>query len=162
MDLKSGYQSTLKLNLDWQWTGTDLGSISSRIQWVFENGCYRWWLSCHTKIEELSTSRSVRTTEEERDGTVTESDRQVQCTAVGDPVPRSSPALWFVPNGARIMTQGKRSRARDEVGALWPPGRRTHLCCDVAGRSSPWRLPFTESVPRRSRFTMSSQVVRTR
>jgi hypothetical protein len=67
--------------------------------------------------------------------------------------PRSSPVLRFVPDGVRITTQGERSRAGDEVGALLLPSHRTHLRSDVAGRSSSWRSPFTAIAPCRSPFT---------
>jgi hypothetical protein len=55
----------------------------------------------------------------------------------------------------------KRSRTRDEVGALWPPYRRTHLRRDMAGRSLLWRSPFTAIAPRHSQFTALSQAIRT-
>jgi hypothetical protein len=67
--------------------------------------------------------------------------------------PWSSPALRFVPGGVRITTQGERSCAGDEVGALLLPSRRTHLRSDVVGRSSPWRSPFTAIASCRSPFT---------
>jgi hypothetical protein len=59
--------------------------------------------------------------------------------------PGFTPTLWFTPLGIWITTRSERSLLRDDVGALWPPWRRTHLPGDVAARSSPWLPPFPRS-----------------
>jgi hypothetical protein len=87
--------------------------------------------------------------------------------------PGFTPALWFAPLGVWITTWGERSLARNEVGALWPPWRRTHLlvmglrgrhhgCRRSLGRATPydilpshfepWRLTSDSRTPLSSEF----------
>jgi hypothetical protein len=123
-----------RLNFDRQWNRMNFVIKLWGIEWMFaqdlcnkvvvgtldNNFAADEWGSCHIKIWEQSiASCSVRRSDEwfrwysdwTRSGSV--------YLTAGELASRSSSAgLWFVPNGARIMTQGKRSRARDEAGVL--------------------------------------------
>jgi hypothetical protein len=62
----------------------------------------------------------------------------------------------FVRSGARITTGGKRSCARDELGALIIAQSPYPLAGDVAERPLPRWTPFFTITPRCDRFTMAS------
>jgi hypothetical protein len=86
------------------------------------------WVSCHTKIwEQGDTSRSVRKTDEERDGTVTEPDARFSERAAGELraaiiVGVAIHALWRADNGRRL-----KDLALGWIRGTVLPCRRTHL-----------------------------------
>jgi hypothetical protein len=125
MDMKLDCQSLLKIEF-WQtvksdelcdWIVGNLVDVSAQglcskvVAGTLDNNfAADEWVSCHIKIGEQSlASWAVRQSQEDSDGTVTESDAWFSEPRHRWPMLRSTPALWFVLNGTQIMTRGKRS-----------------------------------------------------